>query len=79
MHVLATLCSVLYVCCGSFSTCRAALEEIYHRIDLDGNGAISRTEFDFFQEAVNDEVCDDDSWQVVRGELLMDTHTHSHT
>ena len=40
------------------------------RIDLDGNGSISRTEFDFFQESANDEVCDDDTWQVLKGGLL---------
>ena len=62
--------------CG-FLISRAALAEIYCRIDLDGNGAISRTEFDFFQESVNDEVCDDDAWQVVRGERWL-SHNHSY-
>ena len=60
-----------------FLISRAALAEIYRRIDLDGNGAISRTEFDFFQESVNDEVCDDDAWQVVRGERWL-LHNHSY-
>lgn len=45
--------------------CLLALEEIFHRIDLDGNGSISRTEFDFFQEVTSGELCDDDAWNII--------------
>ena len=46
--------------------CREALEEIFHRIDLDSNGSVSRTEFDFFQERTSGEICDDDAWKVIQ-------------
>lgn len=49
--------------------CREALEEVFHRMDLDGNGFISRTEFDFFQERTSGEICDDFSWKVIQGKL----------
>ena len=48
-------------CCG-------ALKEVFQRMDLDGNGFISRTEFDFFQERTSGDICDDDSWKVIQGE-----------
>ena len=54
--------------------CQKALKEVFHRIDLDGNGYISRTEFDFFQERTSGESCDDDAWKVIQGlywELLL--------
>ncbi len=47
--------------------CRVALEEVFHRMDLDGNGFISRTEFDFFQEKTSGEICDDEAWKVIQG------------
>ena len=47
--------------------CRVALREVFHRIDLDGNGYISRMEFDFFQELTSGESCDDDAWKVIQG------------
>ena len=47
--------------------CLQALEEIFHRVDLDGNGYISRTEFDFFQEVTSGELCDDDAWNIIIG------------
>ena len=40
---------------------------MFHRIDLDGNGCISRMEFDFFQERTSGESCDDDAWKVIQG------------
>ena len=46
---------------------REALTEVFHRMDLDGNNVISRTEFDFFQERTSGEVCDDDTWKVIQG------------
>ena len=47
--------------------CREALEEIFHRMDLDSNGFLGRTEFDFFQERTSGEICDDESWKVIQG------------
>jgi hypothetical protein len=45
--------------------CLQVLEEIFHRIDLDNNGYISRTEFDFFQEVTSGEICDDEAWSII--------------
>lgn len=51
--------------------CLAALEEIFHRIDLDNNGCISRTEFDFFQEVTSGELCDDEAWNIIKSKITM--------
>jgi hypothetical protein len=51
--------------------CKHALMEIYNRIDLDSSGGISRAEFDLFQECANDDVGDDDTWQVVKENFEM--------
>lgn len=48
--------------------CVEALKEVFHRIDLDGNGFISRMEFDFFQEMTSGESCDDDAWKAIQGQ-----------
>ena len=48
--------------------CIESLKEVFHRIDLDGNGCISRMEFDFFQEMTSGESCDDDAWKVIQGQ-----------
>ena len=48
--------------------CVEALKEVFHRIDLDGNGCISRMEFDFFQEMTSGESCDNDAWKVIQGQ-----------
>lgn len=45
--------------------CMQILEEVFHRVDLDNNGYISRTEFDFFQEVTSGEVCDDEAWNII--------------
>lgn len=50
--------------------CLQVLEEIFHRIDLDNNGYISRTEFDFFQEVTGGELCDDDAWNIILCEYV---------
>lgn len=47
------------------SECLKILEEIFHRVDLDNNGCISRTEFDFFQEVTSGEICDDEAWNII--------------
>lgn len=54
--------------------CKNALEEVFHRIDLDGSGYISRTEFDFFQEVTSGELCDDDAWNIILSEFLSFMH-----
>lgn len=48
--------------------CVQALEEVFHRVDLDNNGYISRTEFEFFQEMTSGELCDDDAWNIILSE-----------
>ena len=58
-------------------THRTVLEEVFYRADLDGNAAISQMEFDFFQERTTGELCDEDSWQAIRGEVT--THWKSFT
>lgn len=45
--------------------CRDALTEIFHHCDLDGNGHLSRKEFDIFQMRTSGELCDDDAWDVM--------------
>lgn len=47
--------------------CRDALTEIFHHCDLDGNGHLSRNEFDIFQMRTSGESCDDDAWDVMIG------------
>jgi len=76
--VCVVCCVPVYVvCCGcvvcecshpsAHLLCRQTLTEVFHRMDLDGNGAISRTEFDFFQEKTSGEICDDDTWKIMQG------------
>ena len=51
--------------------CVRVLEEIFRRIDLDNNGYLSRSEFDFFQEVTSGDLCDDDAWNII-----LSKHTH---
>jgi len=44
-----------------------AFRSIFQRVDLDGNGSISRTEFDFFSEVSGGELCDDETWGIIQG------------
>ena len=44
--------------------------EIFYRCDLDGNGYLSREEFNQFQMRSSGECCDDESWDVVKGIIL---------
>lgn len=58
--------------CGIFFTLfyivyREALADIFDRCDLDGNGYLSREEFDFFQMKSGGEQCDDDAWEIMKG------------
>ncbi|CAB4011793.1 EF-hand calcium-binding domain-containing 7-like [Paramuricea clavata] len=45
--------------------CRDALTEIFLHCDLDGNGYLSRHEFDVFQMRTSGESCDDGAWEVM--------------
>ena len=47
-----------------------ALEEVFYRLDLDGSGALSRSEFDFFQELVCGEICDNEAWTTIQGTCI---------
>ena len=44
--------------------------DIFNRCDLDGNGYLSRDEFDLFQMRSSGEMCDDDAWEVMKGHSL---------
>lgn len=44
---------------------KAVLSEIYHQVDLDGNGTLSRTEFNLFNWRTSGEEVQDEEWQVV--------------
>lgn len=44
--------------------------EIFYRCDLDGNGFVSRREFNEFQLRTSGENCDNEAWDVVKGLLL---------
>lgn len=47
--------------------CSEALKEIFNRHDLDGNGAISRNEIEYYHERTSNEPFDDDHWKVLEG------------
>lgn len=47
---------------------RKALEDIFDLSDLDGNGTMSREEFNWYNIRTSDEEVGDDEWEVVEGE-----------
>ena len=49
------------------SSNRDAFLEIFYRSDFDGNGYLSREEFDEFQLRSSGEGCEDEAWHVVKG------------
>ena len=51
-----------------------ALTDIFDRCDLDGNGYLSREEFDFFQMKSGGEQCDDDAWEIMKGNCQRKTY-----
>ena len=51
-----------------FVHCREALADIFDRCDLDENGYLSREEFNLFHMKSAGEECDDDAWEVMKGE-----------
>ena len=53
-----------------FVHCREALADIFDRCDLDENGYLSREEFNLFHMKSAGEECDDDAWEVMKGEQI---------
>ena len=58
---------------------------LYKQVDLDGNGTLSRTEFNLFNWRTSGEEVQDDEWQVVKdnfsmknGELTMEGFLQLH-
>ncbi|XP_071486915.1 EF-hand calcium-binding domain-containing protein 7-like [Diadema antillarum] len=44
---------------------KSTLNDIFEMVDLDGNGLLSRNEFNLFQLRTSGEAVDDDAWEVV--------------
>ena len=55
-----------------FFNCREALADIFDRCDLDENGYLSREEFNLFHMKSAGEECDDDAWEVMKGEEILE-------
>lgn len=51
------------------SVYRKVLEDIFDLSDLDGNGTMSREEFNWYNIRTSDEEVGDDEWEVVEGTL----------
>lgn len=51
------------------SVYRKVLEDIFDLSDLDGNGTMSREEFNWYNIRTSDEEVGDDEWEVVEGML----------
>ena len=47
------------------------MSEIFDLCDLDSDGLLNRSEFNWFQMMLSDEDIDDESWQVVLGERII--------
>ena len=50
-----------------YYNCRKVLEDIFDYSDLDGNGLMSRKEFNLFNIRTSGEEVADEEWQVVEG------------
>lgn len=50
---------------------KEALSEIFDGCDLNGNGYLSREEFDLFQFKSGGDLCDDDAWEIMKGNFEM--------
>lgn len=51
------------------SVYRKVLEDVFDLSDLDGNGTMSREEFNWYNIRTSDEEVGDDEWEVVEGTL----------
>lgn len=49
------------------SVYRKVLEDVFDLSDLDGNGTMSREEFNWYNIRTSDEEVGDDEWEVVEG------------
>ncbi len=49
----------------------SVLRRIYTQVDLDGNGTLSRTEFNLFNWRTSGEEVQDEEWQVVKDNFAM--------
>ena len=47
--------------------------EIFYRYDLNGNGYLSRDEFNEFQMRSSGEACDNEAWDVLKGKIKKKT------
>ncbi len=52
----------------TFLVSREALDDIFDVCDLDGNGLMSRDEFNWFNIRTSGEEVADEEWEVVEGE-----------
>jgi len=43
--------------------CRRALTQVFHRLDADGRGSVSREEYSYLQMRTDGEPCDDETWE----------------
>lgn len=50
---------------------KEALSEIFDGCDLNGNGYLSREEFDLFQFKSGGDLCDDDAWEIMKDNFEM--------
>lgn len=48
---------------------RKVLEDVFDLFDFDGNGIMSREEFNWYNIRTSDEEVGDDEWEVVEGTL----------
>ena len=51
----------------TFMPFRETLVDVFERSDLDDNGYLSRDEFDSFQLKSGGDLCDDEAWEVMKG------------
>ena len=43
------------------------LNDLFEMCDIDGDGRLSREEFNLFQQVTSDEDVDDEAWEIVTG------------
>ena len=52
--------------------CVTALTQVFHRLDADGRGSISRDEYSYLQRKTDGEECDDATWEYVSDNFSME-------